>query len=113
MAAGNSQAAVRRRERWQEIVRRWQASGTSQAEFCRRRGIPLWKLAWWKRRLGSQGALPAASFLPVQVMASSVGELELTLRGGRVLRFGVEVEPAKLAGIVAALETVVREDEAC
>ena len=107
MAKSNSQVAVRRREHWQEILRRWKASGLSQAQFCRRRRIPAWKFTWWKRRLGAEGVDPGCSFVPVQVVAPpSAGELELTLRGGRVLRFGADVEAAELAGIVAALEAL-------
>ena len=48
-----------------------------------------------------------SQFVPVQVVASPpAGDMELTLRGGRVLRFGVDVEAAKLAKIVAAIEAV-------
>ena len=107
MARSNSdQAAVeQRRERWRGMVWRWQASGLSQAVFCRRHRIPVWKFAWWKKRLGTGSVAPDSPFVPVQVMASSkAGEFELTMRGGRILRFGADVEGAKLAGIVAALE---------
>lgn len=127
MAKGNFEVAVRRREHWQELLGRWQASGLSQAQFCRRRGIPVWKLAWWKKRLGAEGAVrqarrsersrcvaPDSRFVPVEVVAPQpAGELELTLRGGRVLRFGADVEVAKLAGIVAGLEAACPEGQAC
>jgi len=107
MAKSNSWAAGRRREHWQELLRRWQASGLSQAQFCRPRGIPVWRFTWWKRRLGAAGVERGCSFVPVQLVAPpSAGELELTLRGGRVLRFGADVEAARLAGIVAALEAL-------
>jgi hypothetical protein len=107
MAKSNSEVAVRRREHWQELLRRWQASGLSQAQSCQRRGIPIWRFTWWKRRLGAEGVDRGSSFVPVQVAAPPpAGELELTLRGGRVLRFGADVEAARLAGIVAALEAI-------
>jgi hypothetical protein len=32
------------------FVAKWQASGMSQAEFCRREGIQEWELSNWKRR---------------------------------------------------------------
>jgi|GEM_PF-2181195 len=120
MAKGNGQDAVRRREHWQQLLRRWRAGGLSQAEFCRRRGIAAWKLAWWKRRLGEEPVTegppgpvgeehrePQMPFLPVGVVASRPAfELELTLQGERVLRFSANVEAAKLAAIVAALEGI-------
>jgi hypothetical protein len=78
----------------------------SQAEFCRRHGVPVWKLAWWRKRLKRQADQSASLFVPVGVVptAASAVELELTLPGGRVLRFPAEVEPTRLAGIVATLE---------
>lgn len=53
----------------------------------------------------SRGASADIRFVPLRVVAPApVGELKLSLRGGRVLWFGVGVEPVKLAEIVAALE---------
>ena len=114
MAKSNSgQTTVeQRREHWRRIVGRWQASGLSQAAFCRRQDIPVWKLAWWRKRLGTQAQESASLFVPVGIAPAaafaaeptSAVELELTLPGGRILRFGAEVEPTRLAGIVAALE---------
>ena len=118
--SGSGTVVQRRRERWQELLRRWRASGLSQAEFCRRRGVPVWKLAWWKRRLreepnaqgpgepaGKGQVVPQVPFIPVGIVACGPAfELELTLRDGRLLRFGSGVETTKLAAIVAAVEAV-------
>jgi len=133
MAKTDSGTAERqRRERWRELLGRWRASGLTQAAFCRRERIHVWQFAWWKKRLGtdrvirqgrrtrqSRGIAPVerahnpiagqhgSRFVPVQVVACPpTDDLELTLRGGRVLRFGVDVEAAKLVKIVAALEAV-------
>jgi len=40
-----------RAEYWQRMVTAWEASGLSQAEFCRRRGLKAVTFAWWKRQL--------------------------------------------------------------
>ena len=110
MAKSNSgRAAVeQRREHWRRVVGRWQASGMSQAQFCRRHNIPTWKLAWWRKRLKGQAQASASLFVPVAIAspAASGAELELTLPGGRVLRFGAQVEPTRLSAIVAALESL-------
>jgi len=117
MAKSNSQVANRRRERWQELLRRWEASGLSQAAFCRRHGIPVWKLAWWRKRLaeaslagrpGGRGVAPAPTFVPVKMVPAAVrpGRLELVLGCGQRLRFPADMDPATLAGIVAALEAL-------
>jgi len=36
---------------WQRMVVAWEASGLSQADFCRRRGLKAVTFAWWKRQL--------------------------------------------------------------
>jgi hypothetical protein len=48
--SGARAVAQERRERWRAVVGRWQASGLSQAEFFRRHGVAVWKLAWWRKR---------------------------------------------------------------
>lgn len=115
MAKRRSEAAIERAEHWRGLLQRWRESGLSQAEFCRRGRIPPWKLAWWKKRLSAEGVVAAGStFVPVQMVATAPAEeLELTLRDGRVLRFGCNVEAAKLAAIVAALEALPAEGSPC
>jgi hypothetical protein len=34
------------------VVKKWNLSGLSQAEFCRREGLKLWQLSEWKRFIG-------------------------------------------------------------
>jgi hypothetical protein len=126
LSRGQVGAAQAKREKWGRIVQSWQASGLSQAEFCRRRGIPAWKLRWWRKRLaGEPGGrrakgLPAKSsrgggaFLALGVVrgpglgglggAGGGGRLELVLGGGRRLRFPAEVDARALAELAAALE---------
>ena len=105
MAKNESEFVVRRRERWRELLSQWRASGLSQAQFCQRGGIPVWKFSWWRKRLGTEGTPASPSFVPVHVVAApAAGEFELTLRGGRALRFGSGVDTARLVEIVRALE---------
>ena len=84
-----SAAAERRRERWRGTARRWRASGLSQAEFCRRRGIRVSKFSWWKRRLRGEPIGPPGKFIPLGVLQrpSRARRLELVLANGRRLRF--------------------------
>lgn len=106
MVNGRAEAARRRRVHWREILRRWESSGLSQAAFCRQRRIPVWRFAWWKKRLSAEGPAAGSVFIPVRVAPSPAAssELELTLGSGRLLRFGADVPPARLAEIVVALE---------
>ena len=106
MAKSNSDSVgEQRHERRRELLRRWRASGLSQAAFCRHRKIPAWKFRWWRNRLKGAAGASGELFLPLRVAptASSAGDLELAMRGGLVLRFGADVDPAALAGIVKAL----------
>lgn len=105
MAKSNAQAAQQRREHWREILRRWQSSGLSQAAFCRQRKIPVWRFTWWKKRLRDESPVAGDLFVPINVAPSEASaDFELTLHGGRLLRFGSDVQPARLAAIVEALE---------
>ena len=115
MASGNGDAAQQRRELWREVLRRWQASGLSQAAFCRQRKIPVWRFTWWKKRLSNDGVAAGDLFVPIHVAppAATSADFELTLRGGRLLRFSADVQPARLTAIVAAIESLCPEGSSC
>ncbi|WP_435106578.1 IS66 family insertion sequence element accessory protein TnpA [Arhodomonas sp. AD133] len=52
---------IRRSEaQWREIFAAHEASGLSQAAFCRREGLALSTFAYWKRRLAMDDAAPAS-----------------------------------------------------
>jgi len=36
---------------WRRMLTAWEASGLTQAEFCRRRGLKAVTFGWWKRQL--------------------------------------------------------------
>ena len=99
-------AIQKRREHWRRVVARWQSSGLPQAAFCRRHGIPVWKLASWRKRLAGKPETYSAKFVPVRIVPSAVlpTRLELILTDGRHLRFSAQIDPARLTAIVGALE---------
>jgi len=116
MATSNSYAAAvrQRREHWREIMRRWGASGLSQAAFCRRHKLRVGQFSWWKRWLagiaargqGQSDAAPPA-FVSLKVVQATVADenrLELLLKGERSLLFSAGIDPARLSAIVKALE---------
>lgn len=41
---------------WGRMLAAWEASGLTQAEFCRRRGLKAVTFAWWKRQLAGRTA---------------------------------------------------------
>jgi hypothetical protein len=101
------------RERtWRGHLAAWGQSVLSQAAYCLQHGLKQSDFSWWKReiaRRGSRVAAAAPAFVPVQiaVAATSSYAFELSLCGGRVLRFGARVDPAALTAVVRALEAAV------
>lgn len=118
---------------WRREIEICSASGLSQVEFCRRRGLSLAALRWWKWKLKSSGSsVETASspgqaaragvrsqpprFLPVRVVPAvepAVEEVELPrrreiyeleLRGGHRLRVPADFEPSVLHRLILTVE---------
>lgn len=121
---------------WTKRVEQWQASGLSQAEFCRQNGIKLTTFNFWKLRVLKQqpgptrhrklrasaakhppekqkrvgaASKPAARFVPVVVRPDSARSewwCEIACRNGRVLRLRENLPSETLRELVANLEAV-------
>jgi hypothetical protein len=119
---------------WRRQIEAWSASGLTQAEFCRRCGLSLASLRWWKWKLKSSAAATKSSssarrsdrstagpksprFLPIRVVpprklegrSSEPAELptevyELVLRGGHRLRVPADFDPAVLHRLILTVE---------
>ena len=122
------------RQRWRELVERWQTSRQTVREFCRSAGVKESAFYWWKRRLGGRqvvrglgcevqthrqskrtdemtgAALPvlgrAAGFLPVQVvMDQATGSgVEIHWDNGRTVWLRRGFDRQTLADVLAMLE---------
>ena len=108
----------------QVIVAAWADSGLPMAAFSRRFGFSVKRLARWRGRLAE--AMPAADgrggglttsaprFHRVHVVdpvgpafdGPAPGGIELALRGGRTLRLSGAFDEARVARLVAALESL-------
>lgn len=104
---------------WQGILAEWSRSGLNQAEFCRRRDIPVGNFRWWKRQLSSETSAvrdssrrlrkrsrgSRNSFVEVR-MTDPIPRLgyEVVLSGGRVLRLSETFDPATLTCLIRAVE---------
>jgi hypothetical protein len=125
--AGRESARVKRRALWRERLEAWSASGLSQAEFCRRRGLKPVDFSWWKRTLwhgekhyenaarsglriedATHHAQPLNSplFIPVELTSPSAPCVEIVLSNRRVIRSGLDCDVSALARLAAALESV-------
>lgn len=104
-----------RREHWERIIRRQQASGLSIQRFCRQEHLACATFFHWKRRLrpahpGAQAsAFPAVNFAAVQVVPELPGRLpagtiEIVLGRDRRIRLAGPVDKTTLAEVLAVLE---------
>jgi hypothetical protein len=74
-------------EHWRRVIGEWRASGSSQAAFCRERGLPTWKFGYWLKRVSEEDETPdGPAFATVSMPGSG---LRLVLPCGASL----EVEP--------------------
>jgi hypothetical protein len=129
-------------EQWTKRVAQWQASGLSQAKFCRQNNIKLTTFNFWKLRVLKQHpgptrhrkprasaekhppekqkrtrtpSRPAARFVPVVVRSDTARSewwCEIACRNGRVLRLREKLPSATLRELVADLEATAPRPEA-
>lgn len=95
---------------WQRWLSRWERSGLTQSEFCRRHGLKLANFAWWKRKLMSQvgSCRPQAAlakFVEVALPAGRASGYEVVLSGGRVVRVPDEFEAEAVSRLIVAVES--------
>ena len=96
-------AKARRRGRWtaksmRAVLQALERSGQSQREFCRRRGIPLSTLTWWRKRLTAGGAGPETTSPPGQRRDGAPSPF-----------YEVEVMPTMSAGTAGSIEVVLAD----
>lgn len=122
----------RSREEWVQLCADWQRSGLRQAEFCRRRGLNVGTLRWWRSQLRTharrdvQVQAPAAraapattrpvpTFVPVIVTPGAVAvssrqarspTIDVVLRGHRRVRVGPDLDERLLARVILVLEAI-------
>ena len=93
---------------WKKHIEAWQASGLSQAEYCRRHGLNANTFSGRLHHCRSQGLPPQPELIPVQVQplptaAGAVsGPVVLWHRGQRV-EFPAAVSPRFLAELLQCL----------
>ena len=99
-------AKVEREWKWRGHLAAWGKSGLSQAAYCRQHGLTQNDFSWWKRRIAGRAVASAHAFMPVHIAAPPRNpySFEVSLRGGRVLRFDGRVDPAALNAVVRVLE---------
>jgi len=98
---------------WRRWLSRWERSGLTQTEFCRRHGLKLANFAWWKRKLTSQmgsarsagASASSARFVEVALPAEQALGYEVVLSGGRVVRVPAEFDTQSVSRLIVAVES--------
>jgi hypothetical protein len=99
-----------RRHDWPTILAEFRSSGLTQAEFCRRRSLPLDSFRYQLYRVGRPAVRPALSrFLPVRLVPEtpdppSADRLVLILAGDRRLAVAPGFDADTLARLLDLLE---------
>ena len=86
-----SVASRQRRQFWDDHLRAWQASGMSQAGYCRMHGLSDKSFLYWKKRVAAAGEaislVEVPRFQPMAVPPS--GRPRRLVLGNR---YGIEIE---------------------
>jgi hypothetical protein len=90
---------------WRQHVEAWQASGLTQAAYCRQQGLNPFTFTGWRRRLT---ATPATSpgVIPIRVSLTdpaSAAAVVLRLASGHQLELPASTAPAWLAELIRCL----------
>jgi hypothetical protein len=86
----------------------WQASGLTQADYCRQHGLKAKTFSrWFRLSQASNQPLSSPKLLPVNIMSDVTtpvtGDIRLQLRQGHSLEFPVTVSPIWLAELLQCL----------
>ena len=79
----------RARSDWTEILRRFESSGLSNRDFCRRESVSLSSFQRWRSRLGPVSAADFVELVPSATAAATPAawSLDVALPNGVQLRF--------------------------
>jgi hypothetical protein len=104
---------------WQRWLVKWERSGLTQAEFCRRHGLKAVNFGWWKRKLGEPAeplrpmvrrrrGRSSAEFVEFALPESSTASsrcssgYEMILPRGVVIRLPVDFDSDRVAQLITA-----------
>lgn len=89
MPRSRSRRKRRSEAEWTEVFRRFESSGLSSREFCRRQDLALSSFQRWRGRLGHVAAAEFVELVPTSTVSPSLvtWSLDVALPNGVCLRF--------------------------
>ena len=101
-----SESRDRVREIWKKRLREWRASGLSQAEYCRQKGLRIKSFAYWKRK--EQPEQKEVGFvglsIPTLERVQDESPVRVILKSGYVIEIKDGFAPSTLRDVVRVLE---------
>ena len=95
-----------RAQQWEMVVQECAASGLSNREFCRQRGIPEKSFYYWQRKLRRQIVESAApQLVSLEPVAESDGLLQIQFRGAE-LKLPAGVDMDAVASLLRSLQSL-------
>ena len=95
-----------RAQQWEMVVQECAASGLSNREFCRQRGIPEKRFYYWQRKLRQQIVESAApQLVPLEPVTAPEGLLQIQYRGAE-LKLPACVDMDAVAAILRSLQSL-------
>jgi len=92
------------RDEWFTLIAEQTASGLSQAAFCRKRQVALWRFSYYKKLRVDKPAIPRASFSPVVMRPSQLlTDVKVELPNGFCCHVPVGMSTETLKQLVSAL----------
>ena len=95
-----------RAQQWEMVVQECAASGLSNREFCRQRGIPEKSFYYWQRKLRQQIVESAApQLVPLEPVTVSEDLLQIQYRGAE-LKLPAGVDMDAVAALLRSLQSL-------
>jgi hypothetical protein len=97
-----------RERHWRSVLTQWHQSEQSVAAFCNQRHLSKPAFGYWQRKLGfgrrSKLRSPAASFVPMTIVAESL--VEVLLPAGVILKLPLTTGEEQITRWLAAARAV-------
>ena len=95
-------------EQWKSLLTEWSASELTREEFCKRNGVSVWALDYWRRKLREDGKGKNTGFVRVKPQPRMNGaKIRIHLGGQAVVEIEGGVEEEELAKVLRAVTAVV------
>ena len=95
-----------RAQQWEMVVQECAASGLSNREFCRQRGIPEKSFYYWQRKLRQQIVESAApQLVPLEPVTESEDLLQIQYRGAE-LKLPAGLDMDAVAALLRSLQSL-------